>query len=71
MAITKPKKRSKMLDSSVQAITEKTQGIACSKCHRLLENGESCNKNIVTGEITCLDCSEDLVLKDNAFLAIE
>ena len=29
-----------------------------------------CKKNLLTGEITCHDCENDLELNDNKFLAI-
>jgi hypothetical protein len=71
MVSTQIKKHPKVAESSATPKNEKKKGVTCVKCNRTIENGESCNKNLLTGEITCHDCMDDLELKDNNFLAIE
>nr|MDO8114566.1 hypothetical protein [Candidatus Sigynarchaeota archaeon] len=58
MTSTKLKKNTKIADS--QAKKETGQGAKCVKCHKSIEKGESCKKNLATGEIMCHDCAEDV-----------
>ncbi len=66
-----PKKDTKPGNTAASSKNNVEQAVKCVKCHRIIGKGESCNKNLITGEITCHDCEEDLVLKDDNFLAIE
>ncbi len=71
MVSTRTKKQPKAVETPVKPKNEKIKSVTCAKCTRIIEHGESCNKNLLTGEITCHDCVDDLELKENNFLAME
>lgn len=46
--------------------------IVCSKCHRVLSKGEFYNRDIISKEITCIDCQDNRILVNSEnFVAVD
>lgn len=44
----------------------------CSKCHRVISRGEYYVRDILTKEITCMDCDDNRIYVNNEnFMAID
>ena len=50
----------------------KHKKIQCSKCDRIISNGEYYTRDILTKEITCMDCEDNRIyINDENFVAID
>lgn len=46
--------------------------IFCSKCQKILSEGEFYNKDIITKDVICIDCQDNRILMNSEnFLSIE
>ena len=50
----------------------KYKKVHCSKCDKLIPNGEYYTRDIITKEVTCMDCEDNRIyVNDENFVALD